>query len=154
MTGYTTKTLLLGACTLFQLGVNAAIFVIMSLFVQSSIVDVCLMSKDIHEVFPCNYAYVVAGIGCILNIIFFVLVSFSKDKLKILRVLVASTVFCWYSCGGVVLSIYVYEANAANTQQQGWRVTTLMLVWTNVVLSLVMIGINACDKKVKESIMV
>lgn len=154
MKRHSAKTLLLGACTLIQLGVNAAIFTILSLYIQSTVKDVCLMSKDIHKVFPCNYAYVVAGIGCILNILFLVLMMCRTNEWKVLKVLVVSFIFSWYSCGGVVLSIYVYEANMANIPQLGWRVATLLLVWTNVVLSLVMIGVNAWEKEVQESIMV
>lgn len=144
---YLKRDILFATLALLQLGANVAILAIVPIHLQDTTPKVCLLSNKISDNDPCNYAYIVAGIGGGASIIIALMIACHHALLTSFKALLLCVLSAWYAAGGGILTLHMEAANLRNLPQEYWRIVVSALVWANLGLTFLMSGINSFVKK-------
>ncbi len=131
-----------------QLGVNAAIISIIPLHLKDKDGYSCLLSNQ-GGFRECNYGYVTAGVGIVLNIVVMSLTCHHVSIINSIKGLLLCIASGWYACASGILTLNALDANNQNIPGEDWRTAIYSLCWANVGLTLIMATIHSFWKQNK-----
>jgi hypothetical protein len=141
------KETLFALLMMLQLGANVAVLAILPIHLSNTSDKACLLSNDVMNQRPCNFGYIVSGIGGSACIHIALMIICHGSFFTSVKAFFLCLMSAWYACGGGILTLYTLAANEESVPQEVWRTVVIALLWSNLGLTLLAAILNSLTKK-------